>query len=81
MQAITPVDVHIENDWRQGINVKQNTKISSQNASRMRTKVLNKPKTKKIESAGSSPIPKQVVMPKVVPRVRSRSTSPNRGPW
>jgi hypothetical protein len=83
MQAVTPVDVHVENDWREGANVKQNTKISSRKdrqASRMRTRVLNKTKTKKI-NVSSSPIPKQVVIPKLVPPIRSRSPSPNRGPW
>lgn len=81
MQGITPVDVHVENDWRKGTNVKQKTKISSRKASRMRTRVLNKTKTKKIDGGSLSPIPKQVVMPKLVPPVRSRSASPNRGPW
>jgi hypothetical protein len=79
MQAVTPVDVHIENEWREGSNVQKNTRTSSRKdrqAPRMRTRVSNKTKTKK-----SSLIPKQVVVPKLVSPIRSRSSSPNRGPW
>ncbi len=84
MQAVTPVDVHVEKDWREGSDVKKNTKIlinrKDQQTSRIRTRVLNKTKTKKTD-VSSSNIPKQVVMPKLVPPIRSRSPSPNRGPW
>jgi hypothetical protein len=87
MQAVTPVDVHVENEWHQGLDAKKNTRTSSykdRQAPRMHTRVLNKTKTKKTEISLSpaSNIPKQTVFPKLVTTVRSRSSSPpNRGPW
>lgn len=83
MQAVTPVNVHVENEWREGVDVKKNTKISNrkdQQAPRIRTRVLNKTKTKKPEISSSN-IPKQVVFPKLISPVQSRSSTPKRGPW
>jgi hypothetical protein len=90
MQAITPIDVHVENEWRddstEGLYAKKNTKTSTRGnrqGSRMRTRVVNKTKTKKTQPSSSplSHIPKQVVIPKLVLPGRSRSPSPSRGPW
>jgi hypothetical protein len=85
MQTITPVNVHVENEWRNGCNsgsyVKKNTIIANRGGrqpSRLRTCVANKTKTSKTKS---TPIPQQVVHPKPVLPVRSRSPSPNRDPW
>jgi hypothetical protein len=85
MQAITPVDVHVENEWRDGLDNKKNVKISNRTGrqtTRMRTQVVDKTKTKNTKAILSpSHIPKQVVVPKLILPVRSRSSSPNRGPW
>ena len=86
MQAITPVNIRVENDWRNGINIKNNLKTSTRKdrqTSRIRTKIVNKPKIKKKEVSLSpkSRIPKQVVNAKIISPVQSRSSSPNRGPW
>lgn len=86
MQAIPPVDVHIENELHKGSNVKKDTKPSTvrdRRAPRMRTRVINNSKTIKTKNTFSpvSRIPKQVVVPKLVTPVRSRSSSPYRGPW
>jgi hypothetical protein len=84
MQAITPVDVHVENDWREGLNNKRNVKTSNRGGrqtTRMRTHVIDKTRTKKTKVLLSTHIPKQVVVPKLVLPGRSRSPSPNRGPW
>jgi hypothetical protein len=86
MQAVTPVDVHVENEWRTGSNAKKNIRTSSRKdrqAPRMRTRVLNKTKTKKTDVSLSSlyHLPKQVVIPKLVLPVHSQSSSSNRGSW
>ncbi|CAF0777109.1 unnamed protein product [Adineta steineri] len=86
MQAINPVDVHVEKEWRVGSAVKKNVKTSSntnRTAPRMRTQVVNKTKPKKTKPivSPSPKIPKQVVVPKLVLPVRSSSSSPNREPW
>jgi hypothetical protein len=86
MQAINPVDVHIENEWREQSNVKRTIKTPvniSRNAPRMRTQIVSKTKPKKTKASvsSSSHIPKQVVIPKLVLPARSRSSSPNREPW
>ncbi len=82
MQAINPVDVHIENEWRERSNIKRTIKTPV-NAPRMRTQVVRKTKPKKTKASvsSSSHIPKQVVIPKLVLPVRSRSSSPTREPW
>ncbi|CAF4012931.1 unnamed protein product [Rotaria sp. Silwood2] len=86
MQAITPVDVHIENERRDGSNTQKYTKVSTRRGRqvpRMHTRVMNKTKTKKTKTilSPSSHIPKRVVIPKLVVPVRSQSSSPNREPW
>ncbi|CAF1244257.1 unnamed protein product [Adineta steineri] len=86
MQAINPVDVHVEKEWRVGSAVKKNVKTSSntnRTAPRMRTQVVSKTKPKKTKPivSPSPKIPKQVVVPKLVLPVRSSSSSPNREPW
>ena len=83
MQAVTPVDIHVENDWHNRLESKANRKTlprQDRQAPRMRTRVSNKTKPKKTVLL-STRIPKQVVTPKVVPQTRSRTPSPNRGPW
>ncbi|CAF3790687.1 unnamed protein product [Rotaria sordida] len=85
MQTVTPVDVHVENKWHDnchnGLYIKKNTSTvnrGGRQATRMRTCVTNKTKTSKIKSCH---IPQQIVQPKQVLPVRSRSPSPNREPW
>jgi hypothetical protein len=86
MQTITPVDVHIENEWRDGRTsgsyVKKSTTITNRGgrqAPRMRTCVTSKTKTNKTKF---SHFPQQVVQSKQVVPARSRSPSPpNREPW
>lgn len=68
MQAIVPVDVHVENGWRNDLNVRKQDKPSNLNT-RMRTRVLKK-----------TNIPKQNVKPKIVSPRRSHSSSSNRVP-
>ena len=86
MQAINPVDVHVESDLREGKVVKKTTKNSSnahRTTPRMRTQVVNKTRTKKKDGASTSLplLPKQVVTPKLVLPARSPNSSPNQGPW
>ena len=85
MQTITPVDVHIENDWRDGrphnSYVKKTMNSSNRNGRtnpRIRTCVATKTKTTRPKSAT---LPQQTVQAKPVPPARSRSPSPNRDPW
>lgn len=81
MQAITPVNVHVENEYREGINGKKNTKIlnnKNRQKPQIRTRVINKTKKNELLSYN---IPKQVVFPKLISPIPSRSSSPNRGPW
>lgn len=81
MQAIAPVDVHVERDWQKPITytkASQNTRPTG--VLRMRTRVLNKPKPKKGKTPNPS-VPKKVVIPKLNVTNRSRSSSPERGPW
>lgn len=87
MQAVTPVDVYVENDRVQDSNLSKDTKISNRRgpqAPRMRTRVLKntKPIKTKPQQSSSSNIPKQLVIPKITVSNRSRSSSPpNREPW
>ncbi|CAF4999618.1 unnamed protein product, partial [Rotaria sp. Silwood1] len=86
MQAITPVDIHIENERQDGSNIEKYTKTSTRRGRqipRMHTRVTNKTKTKKIKTilSPSSHIPKQIVIPKLVLSKRSQSSSLNREPW
>ncbi|CAF0786144.1 unnamed protein product [Adineta ricciae] len=86
MQAINPVDVHVESELREGKVVKKTTKSSSnvhRTTPRMRTQVVNKTRTKKTNGTSTSLplLPKQVVTPKLVLPARSPNSSPNRGPW
>jgi hypothetical protein len=85
MHTITPVDVHIENEWRDhrtnGLYVKKSTATGNRggrHAPRMRTCVTNKTKTNRPKSAH---LCQQIVQPKQVLPARSRSPSPNREPW
>jgi hypothetical protein len=85
MQTITPVDVHIENEWRDGRTSGSYTKKSTTTANRggrqaprMRTCVTSKTRINKTKSGHN---PQQVVQPKQALPVRSRSPSPNREPW
>jgi hypothetical protein len=85
MQTITPVDVHIENEWRDGrisgSHVKRSTTTANREerqGSRMRTCVTNKTKPKKAKSCN---IPQQVIRLKQALPSRSRTPSPNREPW
>ena len=83
MQAVTPVDIHVDKDWHRGSELKGNIRPfnrKDRQATRMRTRVLNKTKPKK-STPSSVQIPKQVVMPKLVPQSPPRTPSPNRGPW
>ena len=84
MQTIAPVNVHVENAWRNGCTngsyVKKNPTTAATNrggrqAPRMRTCVTSKIKTNKTKSS------QQIVQPKQVVPVRSRSPSPSREPW
>ncbi|CAF3729861.1 unnamed protein product [Rotaria sp. Silwood1] len=86
MQAITPVDIHIENERQDGSNIEKYTKTSTRRGRqipRMHTRVTNKTKTKKIKTilSPSSHIPKQIVIPKLVLPRHSQSSSLNREPW
>lgn len=85
MQTITPVDIHVENEWRDGYNsgsyVKKSTTTANRvgrQAPRMRTCVISKAKTNKTIS---SHVPQEITQSKQVLPVRSRSSSPNREPW
>jgi hypothetical protein len=85
MQTITPVNVHIESEWRGGCTDGSyiRKKITPANrggrqAPRMRTCVTSKTKPSKTKSSN---MPQQVTQPKQVLPVRSRSPSPNREPW
>lgn len=85
MQNITPVDVHIENDWRDNrphnSYVKKPMNSTTRNGRtnpRMRTCVATKSKTTRPKSAT---LPQQTVQVKPVPLARSRTPSPNRDPW
>ncbi|CAF4308220.1 unnamed protein product [Rotaria sp. Silwood2] len=85
MQAVTPVDVHVENEWHDsrhnGSYVKKSTSTvnrGGRQATRMRTCVTNKTKSSKTKSFH---IPQQVVQTKQVLSVSSRSPSPTREPW
>ncbi len=85
MQTITPVDVHVENKWRDsrtnGSYVKKSTTTANRGGRqppRMRTCVTNKTKTSKTRASHN---PQQVVQCKQTLPVRSRSPSPNRDPW
>ncbi|CAF3327624.1 unnamed protein product [Rotaria sp. Silwood1] len=85
MQAVTPIDVHVENEWHDsrhnGSYVKKSTSTvnrGGRQAIRMRTCVTNKTRPSKTKSLH---IPQQVVQPKQVLPARSRSPSPNREPW
>ncbi|CAF3178052.1 unnamed protein product [Rotaria socialis] len=82
MHAVTPVNVHVESDWHGsrhgGSYVKKSTtpvNRGGRQATRMRTCVTNKVKTK------PSQIPQPVAQPKQVVPVSSRSPSPNRDRW
>ena len=84
MQAIVPVDIHVESQWPVSHSSKAKTAKKPNDANRsglrMRTRVLHK--TKPSQTKSSLPqIPKQVVIPKTLIPVRSRSSSPDRGPW
>ena len=86
MQAVTPVDVHIENEWHKKLDPRKTIKISihrDRQTPRMPTRTINKIKTKKTRASVLVPthVPKQAVIPKLVSKVRSPSSSPNRGPW
>ena len=87
MQTITPVDIHIENEWRDGRNnsgsyVKKSTNTvanrGGRQAPRMRTCVTNKTRVTKAKSCH---IPQPVIQSKQTVPTRSRSPSPNREPW
>lgn len=86
MQTITPVDIHIENEWRDSRSnssfVKKPTTNSTtrngRTAPRMRACVTNKTKPTRPKSAH---LPQQTVQAKPVPPARSRTPSPNREPW
>ena len=88
MQTITPVDVHVENQWRdsrpQGSYVKKGTNSgkctpNGRQGPRIRTCVTNKTKIPKSKSAQ---LPQQTVQAKTVVPTRSRSPSPpTREPW
>jgi hypothetical protein len=85
MQTIAPVNVHVENAWRNGCTngsyVKKNlttattTNRGGRQAPRVRTCVTSKIKTNKTKPC------QQIVQQKQVVPVRSRSPSPNREPW
>lgn len=82
MQTVTPINVHVENDWHgsrhSGSCVRKSTtpvNRGGKQTTRMRTCVTNKTKTTKPKT---SHIPPQVVQPKHVPSTRSRSSSPSR---
>lgn len=88
MQTIAPVDVHIENEWREGRNTsgsyvkKSNNTVTNRGGRqgpRMRTCVTNKTRINKSKSCH---IPQQVnTQSKTTVQNRSRSPSPNREPW
>ncbi|CAF0778111.1 unnamed protein product [Adineta ricciae] len=85
MQTITPVDLHIDNDWRDGgMNGSAVRKSSSatnrggRQALRMRTCVMSKVKPNKTKSAQMT---SEVTQSKSNLPVRSRSPSPTREPW
>jgi hypothetical protein len=85
MQTIAPINVHIESEWRDsrpnGPSVRKSTSTANRGgrqAPRMRTCVTSKTKTNKTKSPH---LPQQVIQPKQVLPVRSRSPSPNREPW
>ena len=85
MQTITPVGIHIENEWSYGSNSRSHVKKDrttvnrgGRQAARMRTCVASKLKSSKTKN---SHIPQQVVQTKQVLPVHSRSPSPNREPW
>jgi hypothetical protein len=87
MQTITPVDVHVENQWRdsrpQGLYVKKGTTVGNRangrQGPRMRTCVTNKTK---ISKSKSSQLPQPIVQAKPIVPARSRSPSPpTREPW
>lgn len=83
MQAVTPVDIHVDKDWQGRLESKENIRTfnrKDRQATRMRTRVLNKSKPKKF-APSSVKIPKQAVVPKLVPQSPPRTPSPNRGPW
>ena len=80
MQAIlpVPVDIHVESQWP--VSHSSKAKTANRSGLRMRTRVLHK--TKASPATFSLPqIPKQVVIPTTLLPVRSRSSSPDRGPW
>ena len=85
MQTITPVDIHIENEWRDGCitgsYVRKSTTTANRGghqAPRMRTCVISKAKTNRTKSLH---IPQEITQSRQVLPVRSRSPSPNREPW
>ena len=85
MQTITPVDLHIDNDWRDGgMNGSTSRKSSSatnrggRQALRMRTCVMSKVKPNKTKSAQ---VTSEVTQSKSTIPVCSRSPSPTREPW
>jgi len=87
MQTITPVDVHVENEWRDsrphGLYVKKSATMANRGGGgrqgpRMRTCVTNKTK---INRSKSSQLPPQTAQTKPVLPARSRSPSPTREPW
>lgn len=87
MQTIAPVDVHIDNEWRDNrphsSYVKKPTTMNAtarngRTVPRMRACVTNKTKPTRPKSAH---LPQQTVQAKPVPPARSRSPSPSREPW
>lgn len=82
MQTVTPVNVHVDNEWhngrRNGSYARKSSSAGSRGgrqAVRMRTCVATKTKAK------SPHIPPQVVQPKQCLPTRSQSSSPNREHW
>ena len=83
MQAVTPVDVHVDQQWSHQPTTKMPHRTVRPGL-RMRTRVVNKVKPKKTKASviPSVLLPKQIVTPRtIVIPVRSRSSSPDRGPW
>jgi len=83
MQSVAPVDVHIDENWSNNVNTKTPHRTIRPGL-RMRTRVANKTKPKKPKPSAipSVLLPKQIVTPRtIVVPVRSRSSSPDRGPW
>ncbi|CAF1282728.1 unnamed protein product [Adineta steineri] len=86
MQTITPIDVHVDNDWRNdcisGSYIKKSTTTANRGgrqAPRMRTCVISKVKPNKTKSSNIS---QEITQSKQNLAIHSRSPSPpTREPW